>query len=107
MQYRHWQREDQKVGYDVDAGVAPVDVVRMAVCRWAFRKIPECVQGDANRQDRYDDPKVRNHYDHQQYPSSHTDVVVVKRAEVQTEDRNLDEDQAEGVDDVDAKCVLQ
>lgn len=107
VEHGQGQGEDEEVGPDVNSGVAPIDAEGMAIGGGFLREVPEGVEWNADGEEGGEDPGVRDQDDAQQYLGCQADVAVVDGAEVEAEDRDLDKDQGEDVDDVDGPGRLQ
>jgi len=87
--------------------VTPVHGELVTIRAFALGDIPKGVEGDADGEEGDDDPDVGDGDDGEQDLGGEGDVVVAESAEVETEDRDLDRGEADGVTDVEAPCYLR
>lgn len=103
---RQGQRKDDEIGRDVDARMAPVYAKRLAVCALPLGKVPEGVERDADGEQRRDDPEVGGDHYAKHDLGREVDIVVSKRPQIETQDRDFDRGQSEGIGDVYAERYL-
>ena len=83
--------------------MAPVNASWVAVRRLMHRHVPQCGERDAAREDRDDYPHMADYHNGEYHLGRQPNGVVGEDADVQAENRDLDKEQGEGVDDVGRK----
>ena len=99
MQHRQGQDEDEHVGGDVEAGVAPEVGQAAAVGGRALGEVPVGVERDARREERREDARVADEDDAEERLGGQPEVVVGQDADVQAEDGELGARHGEDVED--------
>ena len=83
--------------------MAPVNASRVAVRRRMRRQVPQCGERDTTRENRDDYPYMGDDHNGEDHLGRQTNGVVGQDPDVQAENRDLDEEQGEDVDDVGGK----